>query len=91
MWKTHQSVEDGCSLQGGMRRLQSREYNENAVSYVHAILITIFVTAKHSQCITFHPCYILFQKNEILFMLSAFLSHKPPQRFIIFFTDALEE
>lgn len=90
MWKTHQSVEDGCSLQGGYEDYNPENMRMQSVMFI-PILITIFVTAKHSQCITFHPCYILFQKNEILFMLSAFLSHKPPQRFIIFFTDALEE
>lgn len=41
------------------------------------ILITIFVTTMVLQCIIFHPCYSLCQKNETSSMPSAFLTPLP--------------
>jgi hypothetical protein len=52
------------------------------------ILITVFVTTMDLQCIIFHPCYSLCQKNETSSMPSAFLT-PPSLCFIVFFTDCI--
>lgn len=78
-----------------MGRNLRADYNLQRVMRIQSlifipILITIFVTTMDLQCIIFHPCYSLCQKNETSSMPSAFLTPLP-YALLYFFTDCIRE